>query len=178
MRIGLDIDGVIYPWHYSIYRYFTEFKGYDKDISTFWMKDRHIITEYHVSIPLCYLDTSPTDDVLEYLPKLAEIAELYYITSREPHLLWATQKFFNIYDLPFKENLILSKEKANYARLLKLDYFLDDMPKYVDMLKGITNAYLFKAVHNSDVREQYEVINSLEEFYNMVKEKNVHTQMD
>ncbi len=172
MRIGIDMDGVVYPWHYSIYRYFTEFCGYNKDISTFWLEDEHLVTDYHVSIPLCYLDTSPTEDVLEYLPKLAEIAELYYITSREHHLLWATQKFFKNYDLPFKENLIFSKEKGTYARLLHLDYFLDDMPRYIDMLTGITNAFLFKAVHNADVRENYPVMNSFKEFYEMVRSKS------
>jgi uncharacterized HAD superfamily protein len=172
MKIGLDIDGVIYPWHYSIHRYFVENCGYSGDISTFWMRDRRIITDYHVSIPLCYLDTSPTEDVLTYVPKLAELGELYYVTSRASDLLWATEKFFRIYDLPFKENLVFSKDKATYVRFLKLDFFLDDMPKYVDMLSGITDTYLFKAVHNSDVRDNYRVINSMKEFYELIKNKN------
>lgn len=170
MRIGLDLDGVLYPWHYSIYRYFTEFKGYSGDIIDFWTNHRDEITDYYVSLPHLYLDTSPTQDVLTYVPKLAELGELFYITARNDDLKGVTQKFFKIYDLPFKENVIFSKNKAIYVRLNKIDFFLDDLPKHVDELKGITKAYLFKAVHNINQREGYNVICSIKEFYELLKE--------
>ena len=171
MRIGLDLDGVLYPWHYSIHKYFVEFKGYEGDIGTFWEKDRHLITDYYVSIPLLYLDVTPTEDVLTYVPKIAELGEIYYITSRIPDLEWATRKFLDLNGMPFKENLVFAEEKATPVRHYKLDYFLDDLPKHVTSLQNLCQAYLFKAIHNRNNREGFTVINSMKEFYELLKDK-------
>lgn len=171
MRIGLDIDGVVYPWHYSIYRYFIENRNFVGTEREFWSYFKTLSNEwqdYFVSIPICYLDQTPTADVMEYLPKIAQLGEITYITSRHLDLQWATRKFFNIYDLPFKENIIFSKNKAIYARLNQLDVFLDDFPANVDSLQGITNVYLFKAPHNWEVRENYNVVNTMQEFYHIL----------
>ncbi len=169
MKIGLDIDGVLYPWHYSVYRYFTEFKGFEGDIDDFWTNHRQEITPYYITISPLYLDTTPTKDVLEYVPKIAELGEIYYITSRSPDLWWVTGKFFDNYNLPFKENLIFSKFKPTEVRLHRLDYFLDDQPKHVEELQGITNAYLFKCIHNRADRERFNTINTMKEFYELIK---------
>lgn len=172
MRIGLDLDGVVYPWHYSIYKYFTEFKGYEGNIRDFWKHHKQFVTDFHVSIPMLYLDTTPTEDVLTYVPKIAELGEIYYITSRIPDLWHVTEKFFDIYRLPFKENLVFSKNKAQHVRLYRLDVFLDDMDVHVDALQGVTEAYLFHAVHNYDCREKYNCISSMKEFYELLRSKN------
>lgn len=178
MNIGLDIDGVLYPWHYSIYRYFIENKGYEGDIGKFWLEDRHIVTDYHVGLPTLYLDTSPTEDVLTYVPKLAELGNLFYITSRSLELESVTRKFLDKYKFPFKENLIFAENKATPVRLYAIDYFLDDMPKHVDSLQNITNVYLFKCIHNRLERENYKVINSIKEFYNLLVEEKNAKQVD
>lgn len=173
MRIGLDIDGVIYPWHYSVYRYFTEFRGFEGTEPEFWDFFRTLSEsrqEYFVSIATLYLNQVPTQDALTYVPMLANLGELYYITSRPEHLKWATQKFFNMYDLPFKENVIFSKDKATYVRLLGLKYFLDDIPSNVKSLQGLTNAYLFKSSHNLNQREGFNVLGTIKEFYDIVAE--------
>ncbi len=174
MRIGLDIDGPIYNWHWSIYRYFTEFKGFEGNERDFWRYVRTLPEEdirYFVSLPTLYLDTSPTEDVLTYVPKIAELGEIFYITARGDELRWATGKFFDKYQLPFKQNVIFSKDKANYVRLNKIDCFLDDQPHNLDVLKGITDIYLFKAVHNWESREQYNLINSMKEFYELLRSR-------
>lgn len=175
MNIGLDIDGVIYPWHYSIYRFFTEFKNYTGSEREFWSYFDSLdgeVQDYYVSIPIHYLDQTPSEDVMKYLPKLAELGEIFYITSRKPELMSVTRKFFNIYDLPFKENVIFSKNKANYIRLHHIDYFVDDSPKVIDEISGITTAYLFKCAHNWKNRDNYSVIGSLGEFYQLLGGKN------
>jgi Uncharacterized conserved protein len=171
MRVGIDLDGVVYPWHETIHRYFVENKGYEKDIKEFWLKDKHLITDYYVTIPFLYNNTTPRKDVLEYLPKIAELGEIYYITSRHPDLWQVTKKFFQFYDLPFKENVIFDGDKATQVRLLKIDYFLDDMPKNIDSLSGITNAYLFHCVHNLEQREGYKTVANMKEFYNILWER-------
>lgn len=169
------MDGVIRPWHASIYRYFQIHKGFSKDEREFWNYFRGLdkdAQDYYVSIPLMYSDTSPTKDVLEYVPKIAELGEIFYITSCPEEIRLATSKFFDNYSLPFKENIIFSKDKASYVRLNRIDYFLDDLPHNVESLQGITEAYLFKAAHNWEARERFNVINSIREFYELIRSKN------
>ena len=171
MNIGLDIDGVVYPWHESVFRYFREYKdfvGSAREFWTYFMSLPFETQEYYVSIPLLYLDSVPTPDVMEYVPKLAEVADIYYVTSRPPELWWATKKFFNIYDLPFKENVIFTKDKVNYSRMLNLKFFLDDLPRNVDSLLPVTDAYLFKADHNWEHRDNYKTLNTIKEYYELV----------
>ncbi len=171
MRIGLDIDGVIRPWHTSMYRYFQTIRGYEGNEREFWDYFGELdkeVQRYFVSIPMMYLDTVPTQDVLTFVPKLAEIAEIYYITACPLELKWATLKFFNLYELPFKENIIFSKDKANYVRLLQLEYFLDDLAPNLETLKGLTKTYLFKAHHNWRDRDKFPLVNNMKEFYEVV----------
>lgn len=175
MNVGLDLDGVVYPWHRSLYRYFVENKGWEGGEREFWthaMSNHDAIDfPYYVTIPTLYLDTTPTEDVLKFVPKIAEIATIFYITARPVEITWATEKFFKNYDLPFSENIIFSADKANYCRLLRIDSYLDDQGKNIDSLKGITDAYLFKAVHNWEYRDNYNLINSMKEFYELLKNK-------
>lgn len=173
MRIGLDLDGVIYPWHDSIYRHFREFKGFTGEEAEFWDYFRSLplnTIEYFVSIPIFYLDTTPRTSTLEVLPALADLGEIYYITSRQPSLHRATLKFFGIYDLPFKENLYFAEDKASVIRLKRIDYYLDDLPRFIDQVYGLTDCYLMAQPHNRNQREGYDVVNSMKEFYNKIVE--------
>lgn len=172
MKIGLDLDGVVYPWHDSIYRYFQEYKGYSEDIGTFWLKDRHLISEYYVTMPLNYLDQIPSRDILDNVPLIAELGEIYYITARHPDLWWATEKFFDMYQLPFKENIVYAVDKATAIRLHGIDIFLDDFPSNVEAVQSLTDAYLFKCVHNRNDRERFRVVNTMKEFYEIVRSKH------
>jgi uncharacterized HAD superfamily protein len=172
MNIGIDIDGVLYPWHYSVYKYFTEFKNFIGTQYEFWNyfkklpKDEQL---YIVNLPFLYSDTTPHDDVLETLPLLSTIAEIYYITHRPISVEHQTEKFFVKYNLPFSENVVFTDDKATFIRLKNIKYFVDDTPKNIDDVKGITRAFLFKARHNVDARENYECVSTLREFYNLIK---------
>ena len=173
MKIGLDIDGVIYPWHYSLYRYFTEFKNFEGSELEFWAMFRLLSEKtqtYYVSIPTLYADTSLTEDAQKYLPLLTELGELFYITSRDVELQSVTQKFFDFSEVPFKENLIFEKDKPSAVRLLGLDYFVDDQTRHLEKMRGITTTFLFKQPHNWYDREGYDCIGSLKEFYEIIKE--------
>ena len=171
MKIGLDIDGVIYPWHYSIVRYFKEFRNFEGTDYEFWDMFNSLPQskqDYFVSIPMLYSDTSITEDARDYLPKLAELGELFYITSRAVVLQTLTQKFFDFYQVPFKENLIFEKDKASVVRLLGLDYFVDDISRNLEKVRGITTAFLFRQAHNRDFREGYNTVGSLKEVYHNI----------
>ena len=86
VRIGLDIDGVIYPYHGAVYRYFTEEKHYTGSYKDFWTVDWWLLSkeeqDYIVSLPFLYNAVIPSPCVMESLMKLATLGELYYVTSR------------------------------------------------------------------------------------------------
>lgn len=175
MRIGLDIDGVIRPWHISMYRYFQIHKNFQGTEEQFWEYFIDLPSssqEYYVSIPILYMDTIPTKDVLEFVPKLSELGEVYYITACPPDVAWATEKFFDIYEMPFKENIVYSKDKATIIRAKRIDIFLDDLPHNVESVQNLTDAYLFKCIHNRKDREKFRVISSIQEFYELIRSKN------
>lgn len=176
MRIGLDIDGVIYPWHYSVYRYFTEFKGFDGNQREFWDYWKTFSPEkqdYYVSIPLLYNDTVPSGCVLDALNSIATLGEMYYITSRHgDELELAAQKFFDKYDVPFKENLFFNKDKATTCRLLGIDKYIDDLTKNLFPMLNVCDCYLMAAPHNYRDRDGFKVVSSLKEFYNEIKRTN------
>lgn len=181
MKMGFDLDGVLYPWHYSIVRFFREFKGYEGTERAFWKYFTSLDKEeqdYYVLLPHLYTNTSPNLDAMQYLPKIAEVGEIYYITARDESLKSATLKFFDMYDLPFKENLIFSHDKANYVRWLGLDYFFDDLSKYLEAMKGITKAYLFVAPHNYEYRDSYSCVGSFKEIYEIITEQVPVPRMD
>jgi len=177
MNIGLDLDGVIYRWHESLYRYFCEQKGYEGTIYDFWL---HYVQErpsefwdYYVSLPLLYWDTSPRPDVLEFLPKIAKLGTIYYLTHRPEEVKTVTGKFFDFYDLPFKENVIFTKDKQTYARFLGLDVFVDDLAKNIDdVSKVVKNTYLFRTVHNIPVQDSYKNVGTFKELYKILLEKS------
>lgn len=176
MRIGIDIDGVVYPWHYSMYRYFTEFKGYTGTQVQFW-KDFSIIPNdtqnYYVSLPFLYSNTVPSKCVFEGLEMLATLGELFYITARGPDdVKTVTRKFLKNYNLPFSENLIFEKDKATVCRMLGIEYFIDDQIKHLIPMQGFVKTYLMSAPHNIDNRDGFTVVNSLKEFYNEITRSN------
>jgi uncharacterized HAD superfamily protein len=181
MNIGLDIDGVIYRWHESLYRYFCEIKGFDGTIYDFWLKfvpsKPNEYWDYYASLPFLYWDTTPRDDVLVTLPKLAELGTLYYITSRPDEVRYKTEKFFDYYDLPFKENIIFSRDKQTYARLLKLDYFVDDLQNNVDEVSKVTKTFLFRATHNFPIQDKYPTVGTLNEFYHIIRQEIIEKEL-
>ena len=180
MNIGVDIDGVIYPWHWSMYRFFCETKGFVGTQKEFWKYFRELDSEsqdYYVSIHTLYGDSSMTEDAIEYLPKLAELGTLFYITSRPSDVKRQTEKFFDKYEPPFKENLIFSHDKANHIKVNKIAYFVDDVPANVDKVSPHTKAFLFTQPHNVEQREGYNIINSLHEYYKIIKEEKIKNEL-
>lgn len=175
MKIGLDIDGVVYPWHYSVYRYFTEFYNFSGTEESFWDYFRTFSKErqdYFVSIPTLYNDTIPSACIKDAIVLLSGLGELFYVTSRNLELATITQKFFNFMDLPFKENLVFEKDKSTFSRLNRLDYFLDDLPENVTNLSKVTNAYLMCVPHNRNQRDGFNTVGSIKEFYEAINDRS------
>lgn len=175
MRVGIDIDGPLYDWHYCIYRYFQEFRSFAGTQREFWDYFRTLDNDtqsYYVSLPHLYLNMEMRPEVKKSVELLSGTAEIYYITARDESLKSVTRKFFDKSEMPFKENLIFSQSKVEYVRLLGLSYFLDDMPKHVKNLQGITEPYLLAVPHNYDQRDGFNIVYSVKEFVEIVRGSN------
>jgi uncharacterized HAD superfamily protein len=169
IKIGLDIDGVVYDWHDSVYRYCTQFKGCTDSEHVFWTKTWWEMPKeeqsYLISLPTLYNDYIPEQRHIDSLNALASLGELFYVTSRPPEFSFATLKFFESYKLPFKENIIHDNDKATVCRLLGIDYFCDDFPEHVLSTSKITKSYLMCRTHNIGKRGDFNTVTSLNNFY-------------
>ena len=126
MNIAFDLDGVLYPWHKSVYDYLTRLPNSltrGKNYHEFWEDPYTEITEkewsYYASLPILYTNMIPSKPMLDMLRKLdSEGHTLYYITNRIPDLARITEQYLNNYKFPQAENLILSEDKAKEVRIL------------------------------------------------------------
>ena len=173
MRIGLDIDGPIYDWHNPVYDYYKAYKDYDKSYTEFWVDyfpklsaEEH---DFILSIDTLYTAMNITDETLNAINLLSKLGTVYYVTARSESLRRITDLWFKRNNVPFRDNLIMSKDKVSYAKLLKLDYFVDDFASQVIDLSGITKAYLFAKPWNIEYQDILPTVRSLTEFYNAVK---------
>jgi hypothetical protein len=177
ISVGFDLDGVIYPWHSSIYRYFIEFKGYEDSYFKFWSEDWKIpeIQEhigFLTTVPTFCEDSEPFPRALETLHEIEDKGHtIFYITSRPDEVRFATWHYIDRRDFPFKENLhIVNGEKATLARSLGLDLFVDDREKHVKELTPVCLTVLMATPWNLDFQELYPTIHNIHEIMDYIKE--------
>ena len=72
-------------------------------------------------------------------------------------------------DLPYQDNLIMTKDKFNYCKLLQVDYFVDDFISYVEEMSKITNYILFAQPWNRAGQDKFTTVRNLEELYELIK---------
>ena len=171
LKIGIDIDGVLYPWHEIVYREIGEDTGLS--FNDFWVNYIPSMSEdrqkYIVSIPLYYERALLSEDARTYLPRLAELGELFFITARDISLQRITEKFLNKNKVPFKENLFLEKDKGYLARMLQLNYFVDDFISNYDSVGKTAKAFLFAQPWNRSERGNRDTIYSIKDLYESIK---------
>lgn len=176
MKIGFDVDGVIYPWHDSVYTYFTIYKGYKGTYHQFWSNDWTVpetqeYIKYLTTVPILCEDREPFPRALETLHEIADKGHtIYYITSRPDDVKLATEHYFSKRDFPFKENLyIVQGPKDTLARSLGLDLFLDDREKHIKELTPICLSVLKAMPWNEDFWLQYPTIHNIHEIVEYVR---------
>lgn len=166
MRLmGLDLDGVLYEWHTSVYDYCVRFRDYTKSITEFWtnpyescdMDFWNTITE----VDIFYSNMSPTPDCVKFLDVVKEKFELYYITSRPDYVKTTTQQYLRRYGFPYQDNLIFTKDKVNMARKLQLSYIILDNVENVKSLSNVTNTILRARPWNKEIWDLYPTCHSL-----------------
>ena len=142
-RIGMDIDGVLYPWHTAVYNYLRIYNGCPPpSYRDLWLDPHKYMSEekwaYIASLPILYSTIFPRKGVLDLLNTQDKAGHtIYYITNRESHLERVTRKYLADHKFPQLSNLILTKDKEQEVRILEIDIFVEDRPKNLEKLAGL-----------------------------------------
>ncbi len=163
--VGIDLDGVIYPWIEAVCTYFRLYKKYEgTDYNFIKNLDKYITQEdwnYIVTLQDLYSRFSPGFRLLSFLQRLSEKYNIFYITSRPQETRMVTEKYFRDYKFPQKDNLIFSKDKDTYARLLGLQYFIEDSVSNAEKLNNVCVTFLIKTPYNENYSGNVKMIDNI-----------------
>lgn len=168
--IGLDIDGVVYNYHEALYSYFRTEKNYDKGYAEFWLKYIPSLSgdvqDYFISIPMIYEMIAPRTDILKILEKIANKAEIFYITSRSTDLALVTERYFRKGRFPYNHNLVFTNKKDIACLRNGITDFVDDFVSHFVSCSRVCNSYLMNKPWNLDaVVDNDKRVRSLDDFY-------------
>jgi uncharacterized HAD superfamily protein len=158
MKIGFDLDGVLYPWHKYFYELvsnrYSEYSemGYRyfwSKVKTFEKEDERLTKL--VSLPGLYMKGVIDEDILYYITELSKRNEIYYVTCRPANATKATIMWMTRNALPSSpENLyMLDESKRDKVIELDLDYYVEDRLEHLEDLKDITNVLLVRHPWNN-----------------------------
>lgn len=166
----LDVDGVIYDWHYSLYEELVIYGKIDCDYYTFWSEKYkeysdswwdNVVRFEHLygTTPL-----KPEDKIL--LEKLSKKYEIFYVTKRPEWVRFATESWFRRYELPQRENLIFTtKDKSLICNSLGIQVAVEDMLSYAKdlMENGVLTIIKRMPYNEKSLQKDWLVINSFTE---------------
>lgn len=161
----VDMDGVLYNWHNAVYDFMRTYRNYTDTFETLWSKDFLNFTpefwEFIVNTDIFYSSQMPTNDCLEFLNSVKDKFTVYYVTGRPDYVRLTTEQFLRRYKFPFQENLIFSKDKVNTARLIRADYCLEDLPKYLEDLSKVSTVIMREQPYNVHLKDKYKSAQTL-----------------
>ena len=116
-----------------------------------------------------YCNAVPDKAIIETVNTFAKrFGEVWYITARPESVRFATINSFRKWGFPNIDNIYFTDEKYRLAKELKLDIFVEDRSKYALKMKDVCKVYLVAKPWNVDVRDQFEVINSVTDLLNIL----------
>lgn len=150
MKVGFDIDGVLYPWHELIWLYYSKLPEYKLiNESKFWnvfvpQMDEDQINEM-LNLPF-YDVLPPYPDTILLIKMLQTMnADIYYISSRPVNMFNLTEDWFEKYNLPFL-NLYFTVRfsKSDVIKQLGgLDFYFEDQLKHSEDITKNTDTLVF-----------------------------------
>ena len=154
-RIGLDLDGVLYPFQTVCYDIIASNHGYDFGEIEFWDrtyrsnrfygKHREEV-EKIVADPNSYMEAEINRKDFLVLWELVgdQDNKLFFVTARPEHLKPVTQLWLAHSSVPDRQNLFMGYEdKVQIVKDLELDIFVDDRDYITKELEAVTNAYRY-----------------------------------
>lgn len=117
----------------------------------------------YVSARASKADVSVVNDIAEKL-----VDEIYYITSRPKKFSYDTAKWLRDNEFPFADNLIMADENGGKVKVVKdvgCDYYVEDSPKYLEVLHEITTVFRMVTPYNTYKTFNAYTIGNLVELY-------------
>lgn len=162
-RLGLDLDGTLYPWHRALY---IELLIHDKthlEYDEFWEHGYKIYNrlwwENMCKVEFLYSSIPPSKLLLDMVNRLSSKYELYYITSRPKELYTTTKTYLYKYKFPYIENVYLTPDKRPFVMYYDIDIMVDDKPDVLDKLA--CTRILVTQPWNKDKEVSYKRINNI-----------------
>lgn len=179
MRIGLDIDGVMYKWDKTA-RYMlrdvlpnSPYKETLQQESQYWDWIKKNVSAEHwewlwndgVRLGLFrYGHLYP--GTIQAVRKLAEIGDVVLITHRPRVAVTDTLAWLGLLNLPLSGLHLLTNSEPKSIVQPQCDVYLDDKPENIEDLRKNTTAYayLMRRPWNQDYKKDYGVVGSWDEF--------------
>ena len=178
MILGFDIDGVLYPWHKEVWKWYSRRNKEHVSFYEFWKwpngwianNEGSSVVKAMVSETLPYVSAKADDTDVSVVNDIAElfIDEIYYITSRPKKLHYDTEKWLSDSGFPFVDNLIMADGNGGKVKVVEdvgCDYYVEDRPKYLEVLPKITTVFQMTQPYNSYRLFDAHIIGNLVELY-------------
>jgi uncharacterized HAD superfamily protein len=170
VKIGFDIDGVIYDFHKAVYPALRVMSLTARDYIRFWtceVNGDHDVNRENwawLSSEAGLFCNPPIDLVVPYLQKLNERHQLYYVTSRDPELEAFTHEWFREHAIPYAEIIFAADKRPHMKDLV---WFVEDNPDNAKILNDHTQVILIRKDWNWHLRSMfpmYDHITQIKEF--------------
>lgn len=164
MKIGFDIDGVIYDFHKAIYPTLVHTGLTVKDFDHFWTDE--VNGDYDISRETwekllhdaSFYGNPPVDFVTPYLQRLAEKHELFFVTKRKKSLQQHTKDWFSKYSIPFTE-IACVEDKVPLVK--GFDWFVEDNPGNAIKLSEFTSIIVVRKPWNEFLEDRFICVDNI-----------------
>lgn len=161
MRVGVDIDGVIYDWEKSLRLWRVNARGIDPEtmpVSDIWevsekwgISREELVSDCEAAVAAGWMFNrgTPINDARHQLLRLRNTGHsIHIITARDfgPMTQPNTHRWFQRYSIPF-DTMDFSHDKT----IRPLDVMIDDKPGNIEALLDVgVDAYLQDRPYNQD----------------------------
>ncbi len=178
MRVGVDLDGVVYDFGRHVRRYLVDYEGHDVqalahlDSSNFWIEwgwdDERFMRACDVAVDagVLYATGEPNAGAVEALQRIADAGhELHVVTARASGTaptaaLVATESWLKAYGIPYS-SLTMSVDKT----IVPTDVFVEDSAQNYDTLVAAgVRAYLLNRPWNAPFNDGRRRVADVAEF--------------
>ena len=162
MNLGIDLDGVLYPWHDVVYERESLERNLKLTKEDFW-KEIHTLypgmaEDNLVRIRHYYGVRNIYDKNLELLNELSKTNTLFYITARHEELRLTTVNWMKRNNLPQRDNLIFSPIKVIPVVLNDIDIFVEDNLNHAKALSKYCRVIIVESDHSKHIEHEFEII--------------------